>query len=172
VDNPKLVYVGQTTNFLKRKVKHKSNCKTGKKFNFKLYQMIRRHGGWDMFNMIEVEKYPCKDRREAERREEEVRKDLMATMNTNRAFTTEEEKKEREKDYRDDNKDKNQKYYQDNQEKIIEYQKGYREANRDNLQQYRDANKDKKREYGKLYREANKQKISERKKKMRLNTKT
>ena len=48
----------------------------------KLYQMIRENGGWDMFRMIEIEKYPCNDRREAEKRENEVMKSLKASMNS------------------------------------------------------------------------------------------
>ena len=38
--------------------------------------MIRDNGGWDNFKMIEVEKYPCKDKRDAERREDEIMKEL------------------------------------------------------------------------------------------------
>ena len=70
IENESLVYVGHTTNFVKRKGQHKNSCKNenGKAFNLKLYQMIRDNGGFDMFKMIEVEKYPCKDKREAERR--------------------------------------------------------------------------------------------------------
>jgi hypothetical protein len=44
--------------------------------------MIRENGGWDMFRMIEIEKYPCNDRREAEKRENEVMKSLKASMNS------------------------------------------------------------------------------------------
>jgi hypothetical protein len=29
--------------------------------------MMRENGGWDMFRMIEIEKYVCKDKREAEK---------------------------------------------------------------------------------------------------------
>ena len=74
IENDNLVYVGHTTNFNNRKAQHKSDCKNenGKSFNFKLYQMIRGNSGWDMFKMVEVEKYPCKDKREAERRENEL----------------------------------------------------------------------------------------------------
>ena len=84
VDDDTLVYVGHTTNFDKRKTQHKINCKNdnNKHYNLKVYQMIRQNGGWEMFKMIEVEKYPCADRREAERRENEVMKELRASMNT------------------------------------------------------------------------------------------
>ena len=110
VDDDTLVYVGHTTNFDKRKTKHKSNCKNDnvKDYNYKVYQMIRQNGGWDDFKMIEVEKYPCADKREAERRENEVMKELKASMNTNKSFRTKDEltecRKEYFKDYRDNNK--------------------------------------------------------------------
>ena len=72
--------------------------------------MIRENGGWDMFKMIEVEKYPCKDRRETERRENDVIKELKASMNMRKSFSTEEENKlymeEYDKKYRETNKER------------------------------------------------------------------
>jgi hypothetical protein len=128
-DYPDLVYVGSTTNFTNRKRHHKSNCKNenGKSFNLKLYQMIRDNGGFDMFKMIEVEKYPCKDKREAERREDEIMKELKATMNAIKSFLTEEERKEYKKEYYETNKEEknqqNKEYYETNKEKIREKQR-------------------------------------------------
>ncbi len=170
IENESLVYVGHTTNFNKRKGQHKNNCKNenDKKFNFKLYQMIRDNGGFDRFKMIEVEKYPCKDKREAERREDEIMKELKASMNTYKSFTTDEERKEYHKDYHKD-------YYEDNRERIKNYKEQYYETNKDSIKvkfkqyrddnidkikQYRDDNKDKKKEYNKEYRETNKNKIN------------
>ena len=84
IDNERLLYVGQTTNFSRRKGEHKRCCNDKKytKHNMKLYQMIRENGGWEMFRMIEIEKYPCNDRREAEKRENEIMKSLKASMNS------------------------------------------------------------------------------------------
>jgi len=136
-ENESLVYVGHTTNFNKRKARHKSNCmnENGKAFNFKLYQMIRDNGSWDCFKMIEVEKYPCKDNREAERREDEVMKELKASMNTYKSFTTDEERKEYHKEYRETNKDRKQEYMKDymrnNKDRKQEYMKQYREGNKE-----------------------------------------
>ena len=95
IDNENLLYIGYTTNFNKRKGEHKNNCKNekSKEFKSKLYRMIRENGNWEMFRMIEVEKYPCNDRREAERRETEVMKELKANMNMIKSFNTIEEKK-------------------------------------------------------------------------------
>ena len=63
IDDETLLYVEHTTNFSKRKGEHKNSCKNenaNSTYNLKLYQMIRENGGFEMFKMIEVEKYPCK----------------------------------------------------------------------------------------------------------------
>ena len=88
IDDESLVYVGHTTNFVKRKAQHKSNSKNekGRWYNLKVYQMIRQNGGWDEFKMIEVEKYSCNDKREAERKENQVMKELKANMNSMKSF--------------------------------------------------------------------------------------
>ena len=58
IENDYLVYVGHTTNWDKRKCKHKYNCYAEKNghYNLKLYKMIRENGGWENFKMIEIEK--------------------------------------------------------------------------------------------------------------------
>ena len=138
-DNESLVYVGHTTNFDKRKTAHKGSCKNDNDthYNLKVYQMIRQNGGWDMFKMIEVEKYPCNDRREAERRENEVMKELKASMNMIKSFRTQEELTEYRKEYRESNKPKIQEqkkeYRENNKLKIQEYKKEYREANKSKI---------------------------------------
>ena len=55
--------------------------------------MMGENGGWEIIKMIEVEKYPCNDKREAEKRETEVMKELKSNMNMIKSFLTEEEKK-------------------------------------------------------------------------------
>jgi len=139
VDDERLVYVGHTTCFNKRKWNHKSNCynENVKDYNFKVYQIIRENGGWDAFKMIEVEKYPCNDKREAERRENEIMKDLKANMNMINSFRTEDENKLYMEECYKTNKPKLQKqmkeYYKANKEKLQERTKVYREANRANI---------------------------------------
>jgi len=59
--------------------------------------MVKDNGGWDKFRMIEVEKYPCSDRREADKRETEIMKELKANLNTYKSDTTKEEKSEQDK---------------------------------------------------------------------------
>ena len=156
VDDESLVYVGHTTCFDKRKTQHKCRCKNDndKDYNLKVYQMIRENGDWDMFKMIEVEKYPCADKREAERRENEVMKEIKASMNMRKSFRTQDEITEYTKEY-----------YESNKPKIQERNKEYREANKPKIQErdkkYYEENKTKIQERSKEYREANKAKINE-----------
>ena len=156
LENESLVYVGHTTNFEKRKGEHKRNCKNenGKAFNLKLYKMLRDNGGWDCFKMIEVEKYPCNDKRDAERRENEVMKELKANLNTYKSFRTDEERKEYEKEY-------NKEYYEDNRERIKSNNKEYYETNKDYYKEYRETNKEQIKEKDKQYYETNKHKRNE-----------
>ena len=159
IDNESLVYVGHTTNFDKRKTQHKINCNYDKStsYNLKVYQMIRENGEWEMFKMIEVEKYPCNDKREAERRENEVMKDLKANMNKNRCFITEHEKKLYMAEYRESNKAKMKEYTK-------EYYKANKEKKQEQMKEYYETNKEKVQEYKKNYNEANKEKIQEKRK--------
>ena len=151
VDDDTLVYVGHTTNFDKRKTAHKSSCynDNDRHYNSKVYQMIRQNGGWEMFKMIEVEKYPCADRREAERRENEVMKELRASMNTNKSFLTQDEITEYKKEH-------NTNYYELHKEKLLhqmkEYNKEYNETNKQKIQEYN-------KEYYELHKEKNKEKV-------------
>jgi len=65
------VHVGHTTNFAKRKYHHKLSCNTGK--STPLYDMIRANGGWDNWEMIEIDKCICRDNQEASLKEKEHR---------------------------------------------------------------------------------------------------
>ena len=85
IEKENLVYVGQTTNFNKRKHAHKRMAicdhPTWKDCNTRIYKMIREHGGWDMFKMIQIKEFPCSSRREAEAEEFKIMQELKAVMN-------------------------------------------------------------------------------------------
>jgi len=72
LDNEELLYVGHTTDFIRRQYAHKLCCinKNANGYNFKLYEMIRSNGGWDMFSMILIYKFPCNLKLEASKEEE------------------------------------------------------------------------------------------------------
>ena len=71
-------YVGHTTDFVKRRARHKSDSKTKE---IKLYQMIRANGGWNNWQMILVEEFPCGGRLEACQRERYWFEQLNANLN-------------------------------------------------------------------------------------------
>lgn len=119
-----LLYIGSTTDFTQRKRHHKSVCynQNSKEFNQKKYQMIRDNGGWDMFNMIQIEEYPCDNKRQAEKREDELIKELKSNMNMKKAHCGFETKQEYDKQYRIEHiehvKERKKQYYNDNKETI------------------------------------------------------
>jgi hypothetical protein len=150
IEDESLIYVGHTTNFKQRKAQHKQRCNNekSKEFNFKLYTMMRENGGFEMFKMIEIEKYKCNDRREADKRENEVMKELKASMNKNRSFITNEERLEKGKIYKEENKDKIKEtvkeYKEKHKDNIKQYYEEYKEKHKDKIKQYREDNKEKK----------------------------
>jgi hypothetical protein len=90
-------YIGHTTNWTKREEKHKYNSIW---LNTKLYRFIREHGGWDNFEMLGIELYPCNNKRQAEAKEEQLIKQHKASLNTyENLVLTEEQLKEYMKDY-------------------------------------------------------------------------
>ena len=145
--NDENIYIGSTTNFIQRKHGHKTSCnnKKSKKYNYKKYQYIRLNGGWDEWNMIEIEKYPCNDNNEARAREEYHRRYFNATLNSQRCHTTDEEKiiilKNYSKEYRENNveklKEKDRLYRENNVEKEKERHRLYNENNKEKLKEYR-----------------------------------
>ena len=106
------IYVGSTTNFKIRKNDHKFTCntETRKGYNQYVYQFIRDNGGWNNWTMIKLEDYSCNDKRELEKRENDLLNELGATLNKMSPYKTEEEKnilqKKLKKEWYERNKDK------------------------------------------------------------------
>ena len=180
-------YVGNTTQFRQRKSQHKRNCSNSnsKDYNFPLYKFIREHDGWENFSMIEIEKYPCNDGNEARSRERFYFDLLNANLNKIKPLTTEDERKQMKKEYKDEHKneikakdkiyrdehkneknEKNKIYREQNKDKIQEYRKIYKDEHKNEIKAknkiYREENKEKLKNKEKIYREDNKEKIQER----------
>ena len=161
-----LCYVGSTVNWKKRKQHHKDACNSekGKEYNQKKYQIIRANGSWENWKMVQIGYREQLTVRQAETVEEEYRKELKASMNSQKCFITPEERKEQQKEmnkqYREANKyliyENNKQYKEQNKEKFKEYNKKY-------SKEYRKANEEKIKERDKQYKEANKSKIEEKK---------
>ena len=137
------LYVGHTTDFIRRKYTHMYICcnPEQKKHSLKVYQIIRDNGGWENWEMVEVEKYPCSDSNEARSRERFWYENLYATLNSSFPLRNKYE-------YRKTNKDllheKARKFYEINKERI-----------KLNVYLYANDNKDKISQRSKLYREKN-----------------
>ena len=60
-------------------------------YNLKVYQIIRANGGWSNWDMIEIHKQLCSDKRDSERVEQSLMNKLSSDMNTKKAHQTAEE---------------------------------------------------------------------------------
>jgi hypothetical protein len=143
-DYPDLVYVGSTTNFTKRKQYHKQasiNNTNNKNNNVKIYETIRKFGGWESWNMVKICDFPCKTQREAEQEEDKHMLELKSNLNMIRAFRPSKqyyvEKKEKIKETYEKNKEvilrHHKEYYEKNKEDILKQHKLYKEKNRENI---------------------------------------
>jgi hypothetical protein len=163
----KYCYIGHTTNFTQRKRHHKENSinENYNKSHYKLYQSIRQNGGWDEWEMIEIETQDGKTKLEARMREQELMNENNANLNTLNAFITEEQRKAIKKQitqkFREENKEKirqqEKKYKEDHKEIIAEQMKKYRAENKEKIyektKEYRENNKEKHQEWQKIWRE-------------------
>jgi len=162
------IYVGSTTNFRGRKLQHKVCCynKNSEKYNRIQYKFIRENGGWDEWEMIAIETYPCENKRELEIRERFHIEKLKAKLNKNIPTRTPTEHYEDNKERISERK---KQYNQENRDKILEQKKEYYQKNRDELSNYynkwKENNIDKWKEYQKKYKEENDDKIKEQRKK-------
>jgi hypothetical protein len=162
--NIKELYVGHTINFTQRKNQHKTACNT-ETCDRIVYNFIRNNGGWDNWNMIQIEEYNCTSKREAEMRERYWIETLQARLNCIIPITTKEEKIIQQKDWYEENKEsileKVKQQYEENKEVKLEYQKEYvikhKEQIKDYQDEYREKNKEKLAEQKKEYRKAHKE---------------
>jgi hypothetical protein len=144
------IYIGSTTNFNKRKIKHKSDCynENKKSYNLKVYQYIRENGGFENFEMVIIEEYPSDNKKEANKRERFWIEKLKANLNIIIPTRTKKERyinninniKEKDKEYRIINKEKirqdSKDFYENNKDKIKERHKKHYENNKEYYKEY------------------------------------
>lgn len=142
------IYIGHTTNFTRRKQEHKkrTNTQNSKKHNVRVYSFIRENGGFENWDMIQIEEFNANNVIEARTRERYWVEQMKPSLNCdipNRSG----------KEYREDNKDV-----------LREKKKEYREQNKDVIRErdkeYREQNKEVISEKNKIWREKNKEEIS------------
>jgi hypothetical protein len=144
--NIKEIYIGKTTNFKRRVREHKRNCynENYKHYNYKVYLYIRENGGWDNFDMIEIEtnEYDNKDSAFRERywiEELNANLNLVIPLRTDKEWyiNNKEFLKEKKKEYHQNNKKIIKEYYENNKKIINEKCKKYYEKNKEIINQKR-----------------------------------
>ena len=173
-------YIGHAKDFNARKSQHKTPCMdaTHNKAHFKLYEVIRQNGGWNEWEMVEIEQLNGKTKLEARIREQELIKQHNANLNMLNAFITEDERASTKKaiteKYREENKEflkeQTKQYKQNHKEIIAEQMKKYRAENKEKLtaqkKEYYEKNKERMDRIKKEWREENKE-IQKEKRKMK-----
>ena len=137
------IYIGSSKNIKDRTRSHKTNCnnQNGANYNIKIYQKIREFGGWDNWLLIVLEKLPNATKSQATIREEELRIELGATLNSHKAstgfgfigLTKIESDRERGKIHYKQNSEKNKEYYERNKCIINERNRIYKANNKEKV---------------------------------------
>jgi hypothetical protein len=96
-------------------------------YNIKVYKFIRSNGGWENWEMVKIASVWDKSTKSLFQIEEDYKNQYKPTLNTFRAYITEEQKKEYEKEYYQNNIEHKLKYhkerYEKNKDRILEKQK-------------------------------------------------
>jgi hypothetical protein len=169
-------YIGHTVNFNERQrhhIRNTYNTNDAKHYHLKHYEFIRNNGGWDEWEMVEIEQFRGKTKMEARIREQELIEQHNAILNSCKAYISEEQRKELKKQitdkFRKENKDKikeqTKKYKEEHKEKIAEQMKKYRAEHKQQIhektKEYREKNKEKYQELKKIWAEKNKETLKE-----------
>lgn len=97
-------YIGHTTNIKKRISRHRENViYINPRKDYYVYQFIRKNGGWDNFELIIIEEYPCQTCDDARLRERYWYELLKPSLNSRRPIIS-------KKEYCEINKDKKREY--------------------------------------------------------------
>ena len=107
-------YVGHSTELTKRRNQHKTNC-NNQNFKAYVYKFIRDNGGWENWELVKIEDFPCNSFNDALKRERYWIEALKATLNKTIPLRTDAE------------------YYQDNKDVILKKCAIYREQNKDKI---------------------------------------
>lgn len=102
------IYIGSTTNFRNRKSHHKSSTNNilDKEHNNVVYTFIRDHGGFENWNMIQIEEYNAKNKRDLESREQYFKDIHKPTLNVTNPIGSDESRYIYQKRYNEKNNEK------------------------------------------------------------------
>lgn len=76
-------HIGYTTNIVKRKCQHKTNCQTTDVLP--IYKTIRNNGGWNNWSMFEICRHACSDKNEVLKKEIQLRGEHLQELKTTSA---------------------------------------------------------------------------------------
>ena len=164
-------YIGSCKDMKRRMIGHKSHCYNEKRreYNYKLYQFIRANGGWDNWEMVQIGYVWNKATKPLFQIEQDYIDQYKPTLNGQRAYSSEEQRKEYNKNLKKQHREKNRKPKKEitieeiEQRKLRrkEYFNNRKDIKREYDKNYRIKNIDNKKEYHKKWYENNKDKISE-----------
>lgn len=94
------IYIGSTKDFKQRKISHRNACvnENNKNNHWMVYQIIRENGGWNNSYMAPIEEFECETILQSRIREQYWITQYNADLNVNRAYVSEEQKKEDKKE--------------------------------------------------------------------------
>jgi hypothetical protein len=131
----KELYVGSTTSMVKRRYQHKHVCSNekNKKYNYHVYEFIRRHGGFENWDMVVVEAFPCESDEQKRTRERHWMETLGASLNSKKPINTKDDLLEIDRKYKKSHHaillERGKVYYQANPNKFLEKRVAFRKAN-------------------------------------------
>lgn len=121
------MYVGSTCSFTSRKSNHKKSTtnRVGRLYHLKLYKFMRDNGGWNNFDMIQIESYPCATKLDLLSRERYWYDQLKPSLNINIPGRTSKEWHSQPQQMNKSN-NKSKKYYLNNKERVLKREKNRR----------------------------------------------
>ena len=136
-------YIGSCEDMGKREQHHKSRCnnENSPKYYYKVYQHIRANGGWDAWQMVEIACVWHKSTKPLFQIEQDYIDSYKSTLNSYRAYTSKEQRKEQKNKNARKYREKNRKmingrmkeYYQKNRDVRIDRAKEYYENNKEDI---------------------------------------
>ena len=155
-------YIGSTINLHRRIISHKTSCnnQNDHKYNLKIYKTIRENGGWDNWQIVEIDKLINVTSIQARQSEEEWRVKIDAKLNSQRAYISKEDSDNNKKEYLIEyTKLNKEKIYKQRHEYIIHNPEKIRQQRHEEYIRHRERYK----ETSKKYREENQEQLKSKK---------
>lgn len=130
IDEPEKFYIGSTIKTLAERLSDHQNKSKNLDDNRIFYKAVREGDGWDNFQIELIQDYLCFNRDELRMKEDEYIRELKPCYNEMRAYLSEEERKDFQKEYQEKHKEEIAKYKK-------EYNKEYRERHKEKITKYR-----------------------------------